>query len=78
MTFQEYGALDPEERWSMYDLRLEAIDTFSGSVLVSQILDGGRLRAGGLIPGTHSAYELVVGEDLLPVARIFDYSIVTR
>lgn len=78
MTFEAYGQLTPEERISMYDVRLEAIDTASGTLLVSQILENGRLRSGGIVPGTNTAFEIEVGEDLLPMARMLEYLLVTR
>jgi hypothetical protein len=78
MTFEAYSQLSQEERVSMYDVRLEAIDTSSGSLLVSQTLESGRLRSGGLIPGSHTAFEIEPGEDLLPIAKMLDYSIVTK
>jgi hypothetical protein len=76
MPSQEMMALSDEEQLSMYEARVELIDTRSGSLLVSQVFGGNEFPVQGLIPRSRLGFVTSTDASMLPVATIMEFVIV--
>jgi hypothetical protein len=75
MSRQEESSLSDEEQRSLFEFRVELIDTRSGSLLVTQVFKGDEFTLQGLIRGSRSGFTIATGSDMLPIVTIEDYEI---